>query len=242
MKKIRDFFYNSFLYLLAIELVEEVLEEFIAWWISGLLLWVVMKAVSAVIVITLTQTTKVLVKRLIKQITYKEGNDKMNKIKQFFTWIFSNKKTLLGIGSSAVGVLTGTGVIDIASLPELLIGGFNLTPILFWVVLGVFLILGVTGKGFEKIKEFFARKEAEKSEKELKALRKEAKKELKAEEKKANQTQAQAEKEQAKADKANAEKLAKEKADAEHKAKLDAMKNTIKAEEKAKAEAQATKA
>lgn len=242
MKKIREFFCDSFLYLLAIELVEETLEELIAWGITNVLTWVITKALSALIVVTLTQTTKVLIKRLIKRITYKEGNDKMNKIKQFFTWIFANKKTLLGIGSSAVAVLSGTGVIDVATLPELLIRGFNLTPVLYYAVLALLSILGITGKGFESINTFFARKDAEKIEKEEKALRKEAKKELKAEEKKANQTQAQAEKEQAKADKANAEKLAKEKADAEHKAKLDAMKNTIKAEEKAKAEAKVTKA
>ena len=117
MKKIRDFFYNSFLYLLAIELVEEILEELIAWGISNFIAWIVMKAISAVIVVALTQSTKVLIKRLIKKLTYKEGNDKMNKIKQAFTWLFANKKSLLGIGSSAVAVLSGTGVIDIAGLP-----------------------------------------------------------------------------------------------------------------------------
>lgn len=163
----------------------------------------------------------------------------MNKIKQAFTWLFANKKSLLGIGSSAVAVLSGTGVIDVAGLPELMIGTFNVTPVLFGLLVGAGLLLGVTGKGFESIKTFFARKEAEKAEAEVKALRKEAKKALVAEDKKATQTQAQKEKEQAKLDKANAEKLAKEKADAEHKAKLEAMKNTIKAEEaKAKAEAE----
>jgi hypothetical protein len=160
MKKIRDFFYNSFLYVLAIELVEEVLEELIAWWISGFLFWIVMKALSAVIVITLTQTTKVLIKRLIKDITYKEGNDKVNKIKQAFTWLFANKKSLIGVGSSAVAVLSGTGVIDVAGLPELMIGTFNVTPVLFGLLVCAGLLLGVTGKGFESIKTYFARKKA----------------------------------------------------------------------------------
>ena len=148
MKKIRDFFYNSFLYLLAIELVEEILEELIAWGISNFIAWIVMKAISAVIVVALTQSTKVLIKRLIKKLTYKEGNDKMNKIKQAFTWLFANKKSLIGVGSSAVAVLSGTGVIDVAGLPELMIGTFNVTPVLFGLVVGAGLLLGVTGKGF----------------------------------------------------------------------------------------------
>ena len=156
MKKIRDFFCDSFLYLLAIELVEETLEELIAWGITNVLTWVITKALSALIVVALTQSTKIVIKRLIKRITYKEGNDKMNKIKTFFTWIFANKKTLLGIGSSAVAVLSGTGVIDVNALPELLISGFNLTPVLYYAVLALFSILGITGKGFETIKGFFA--------------------------------------------------------------------------------------
>lgn len=155
----------------------------------------------------------------------------MNKIKQFFTWIYANKKTLLGIVSSALMTISGAGVIDVASLDFLMVGGVNLTPYLYYAILAVCAIIGVTGKGFENIKDFFARKAVEKANKEAKAIEKEAKKELANEKKKANQTQAEQEKAKAKEDAENEKKLAKEKAEAEHRAKVEEAKAALLANE-----------
>ena len=154
----------------------------------------------------------------------------MSKIKKFFTWLWSNKKTLTGVASTAVISLSGTGVIDVTTLPELAVGGFNITPILYYGVLLVLACIGVFGKGLESIKEYAERISAEKSEKAEKAIMKEAKAELKAEQKLANQTQAQQEKATAKEE---AKKLAdaeKQKAEAEHKAKVEEAKAKILAE------------
>jgi hypothetical protein len=101
MRKFKELFVNSFFYCLAIELVEEIIEDIIALGVSA----VITKAVSAVIVVSLTQSTKLVVKRIVKKITYKEGNDKMSKIKTFFTWIFANKKSLTGVVSAGVATL-----------------------------------------------------------------------------------------------------------------------------------------
>lgn len=216
------------------ELIEELLEEAIAFGITSVFTMFLAKALSVVGVVLLTQVIKkgliATVKPIVKTFTYKEGNDKMSKIKQFFTWIWSNKKTLTGIASTAVISLSGTGVIDVTTLPELAIGGFNITPILYYGVLLVLACVGVFGKGFESIKEYADRIASEKAEKADKAIMKEAKAELKAEQKLANQTQAQQEKATAKEE---AKKLAdaeKQKAEAEHKAKVEEAKAKILAE------------
>lgn len=227
MKKFRDVFFNSFLYCLAIELVEELLEELIAWGITNVVTWALTKALSAVIVVSLTQATKIVIKKIIKKITYKEGKDKVSKLKSFFSWIWANKCTIGGIATGAVMVVSGTGIIDVSTFPELIVGGFNITPVLYYGFLG---IMAIICSFFPESVEKFAKRIADKkAEKEAKAIEKEAKKEIVAEDKKANQTQAQAEKDKAKADKLEAEKLAKEKAEAEHRAKVEAEKAKLRA-------------
>lgn len=225
MKKFRDVFLNSFLYCLAIELVEELLEELIAWGFSSVITFVVTKALSAVIVVSLTQTTKLVIKKIIKHYTYKEGNDKMEKLKKFFSWIWANKCTLGGIATGAVTVISGIGVIDVNSFPELLVGDFNITPVLYYGVLG---ILAIVCSFFPETIEKFAKRIAEKkADKEAKAIEKEAKAEIKAEAKLANQTQAEAEKTKAKEDAEAQAKAEKEKAEAEHRAKVEEAKAKI---------------
>lgn len=224
MKKFKEFFVNSFFAYLAIEIVEEMLEEVITFGLSALLI----KGVSTLLVVSLTQGAKVSIKVLVKRFTYKEGNDKVEKVKKFFVWIWSNKKTLLGIGSGVLMVVSGSGAIDVNSFPALLVGGFNITPIIYYVVLGILSLIGVTGKGFETIQEFAERLGVIKAKKEEKQIEKEAKKELKAEEKNANQTQAEQEKAAAKAAAEAKAKAEAEKAEAEHRAKVEAVKEKLK--------------
>lgn len=215
------------------EMMEELLEEAIAFGITSF----ITKALSTLVVIGITQITKraliKICKPIVKSLTYKEGNDKMGKLKTFFTWIWSNKKTLTGIASTAVISLSGTGVIDVSTLPELPIGGFNITPIIYYGALLILALIGVFGKGFESIKTYAERIAKEKAEKQEKAIVKEAKAELKAEQKLANQTQAQQEKANAKKEAEEKAKAEKEKADAEHKALVEKAKAQILAEEKA---------
>ena len=231
MKKFRDLFVNSFAFYLAIELVEELIENLITVGISSIIL----KVLATFSVVTVNYATKIAIKSMVKQITYKEGNDKVNKIKEIFTWIYCNKKTLGGyitaIGTAVVASLDGTGVIDVGSLAPLLINGFNITPILFYVVLALVNLLGVSDKGWEKIVEFFSRKKEEKAVKEAKAIKKEARKEIVAERKLANQTQAEQEKAKAKAEEDARAKAEKAKAEAEHKAKVEEAKKDLLKEE-----------
>lgn len=216
------------------EMVEEGLENLIAFALSSALATFITKALSTLAIITATQGIKVSLKRfltpLIKTLTYKEGDDKMSKIKQFFVWIWCNKKSLGGVCSSAVIALSGTGVIDVNSLPVLYIKGFNITPILYYAILSVFTIIGVTGKGFEKIKTFFERIGLLKQQKEDEAIIKEAKKELAEEERIANQTQAEQEKAKAKEEAEQKAQEEKAKAEAEHRAKVDEAKAKLLAE------------
>lgn len=213
------------------ELVEECLETFVAVVISDVITAFFVKALST---FAITQGVKVSIRRFlmpfVKTLTYKEGNDKMSKIKKFFTWIWCNKKTLTGTAASAVMTLSGTGVINVNSLPALNIDSFNITPIIYYACLAILALVGVTGKGIENIKTFFERVGLIKAEKEQKATMKEAKKELAAEEAKSNQTQAEQEQAEAKANAEAKAKAEREQAEAEHRAKIEAAKAQIIAE------------
>lgn len=215
------------------ELIEEGLESLIAMLLSSAVALFAVKTLSTIGIVFATQGVKTLIKKTLypvfKSITYKEGHDKMSKVKKFFTWIWANKKTLGGIGSSAVMVLSGSGVIDVATLPALNISGFNITPILYYAVLGILALIGVSGKGFESIATFFNRLAEEKKAKDQKAIVKIAEKEMKAEEKLANQTQAEQEKAKAKAEADAKAKAEKEKAEAEKRAKIEQAKADLKA-------------
>lgn len=209
------------------ELLEEGLETFIAFAISSVCAIFVVKALSTLGVVVATQGIKVAVKRflvpLIKKITYKKGNDKVEKVKKLLSWVWSNKKTLLGSLLAVVsGVLTAiaTNADLIMDLPALTFLGINWTAVIFGVLVFAGVEVGVVGKGFETIAQYQERTAVLKAEKEQKAIEKQAKKEIKAEEKLANQTQADKEK-------------AKEKeiADAERKAKVEAVKAKILAEQ-----------
>lgn len=216
------------------ELVEEGLESLIAYALSSAVAIFVTKALSTLAIITATQGIKVGIKRFLlpyfKQMIYKEGNDKVKKVKQFFSWLNANKCTVGGVAVGALTAVSGAGLVDVSSFPAMMIGGFNLTPVLYYVLLGTMAI--VCSFFPEKVAEFKARIDAKKAEKEAKAIIKVAEKELANESKVANQTQAQQEKAKAKADAEAKAKAEKEKAEREYRAKVDAQKAKLKAQTK----------
>lgn len=223
----------AFFVMFVWELVEELLENLIAIGVSSVAAVFVAKALSTFAIISATTGIKSAIKKFLfpffKKLFYKEGNDKMEKFKKFLSWLNANKCTLLGIGTGALVAVSGAGVIDVDSFPALVIGSVNITPILYYLILGV---LAVVSSFFpETIEKFKARIAEKKAEKEQKSIVKEAKKQLIAEEKLANQTQAQAEKAQAKAEADAIAKAEKEKADAEHKAKVELAKAELKAQQ-----------
>ena len=230
---IKHALFDGFLFAFVWELLEEILENAIAYCITTTIIALATKTFAVVITTQLIKSGgKKILFPIIKKLTYKEGNDKMSKVKQFFTWIWCNKKTLLGTASTAVLTLSGTGVIDVNGIAPLYIGGFNITPLVYYVCLAILSLLGVFGKGIEDIKTFFERVGLIKAEKEKNALIKEAKKEIKAEEKLANQTQAQQEKKLAKEEAEKKAKEEKDKAEAEHKAKVAEIKAQLLADTK----------
>ena len=83
--------------IFAWELVEEALENLIAYGISSVVALFITKALSTLAIITATQGLKVGIKRFvfpyIKTFIYKEGNDKMNLVKTYFTKAWGNKFT-----------------------------------------------------------------------------------------------------------------------------------------------------
>lgn len=216
------------------EIMEELLEGIIAMAFTNMFAFIVVQALSTLAVVSATQAIKSFIKKVIypqvRKIIYKGGNDKMNKLVQFGKWLVANKCTLLGIGTGALVAVAGSGVIDVSSLPALVVGNFNVTPIIFWCLLGILTVLAsFFPETFEK---FMERVEKAKADKEAKAIVKEAEKELANEVKVANQTQAEKERKEAKT-KADAQaKAEKEKALAEHRAKVNAVKARIIAEKR----------
>lgn len=221
----------AFFVLCVWEVVEECLENLLALALSSASAVFVAKALSTLAIVT---TTKVGIKKVtqrflfpfFKKLLYKEGNDKMEKLKKLWSWIVANKCTLLGIGTGAVVAVSGAGAIDVNSFPALVIGSVNITPILYYVVLGM---LTIVASFFpETIEKFKARIAEKKANKEQKAIEKEAQKEIKAEERQATQTQAEKEKADAKKLAEEKAKAEKEKAEREHRAKIELAKAELK--------------
>lgn len=234
MKKIKELFVNSFVFYLAIELVEELLEEVFAFGIA----WIFAKAISTFTVVVITTFGKTIFKNIVKRITYKEGNDKMKAIQKFGQWLKGNYKPLLGTASAAVTALGGTGVIDVMSLPALDIAGFNLTPILFYVVLGVLSLLGISQKGWRTIATYVEDAAVEAHVTHKKRVQTIAKKRVKAEEKEAKLSQAAQEKKTAREEAEKAKQEAKKQADDALEAEVQAAMADVR---KAKAELEANK-
>lgn len=232
--RFKDLFQGSgltFFVVFVMEMIEEGLENLIALGVSALF--------STVLLVCITQITKLGIKKLIKLIVpfvktliYKEGNDKMKWIQKVGAWIRYNWKSLVGTCASAIsGIVTTIAVNSevLFTLPAICIFGLNFTPFIAGLLVFAGVELGVVCKGFETIAQAKQRIAVEKADKNAKAIVKEAKKEIKAEEKLANQTQAQKEKDDAK-------RIAKEKADAEkaqaekqHRAELDKAKAELRA-------------
>ena len=83
-----------------LEMFEEVLEELFATGVSML----IGKAISVLFVVTITQVTKLSIKRFIKIFTYKEGHDKMklfkkigDSLKNIWTFVWNNKYSEIGV-------------------------------------------------------------------------------------------------------------------------------------------------
>lgn len=182
-------FIKSFTLLLTYEVIEELLEESIAWAITT----VAARAISFIVVVLLTQTTKitvkglakgltVLLKPLVKKITYRAGNDKVDKIRRiyktmknavakFIAFVVRNKKSISStlvalVGSLGAGGFTGGGM---------LFGGVQLPMYAYYLIGAAVAIvmfalteMGIAAKGFENQKEYderVAKEEAEKAEK-----------------------------------------------------------------------------
>lgn len=171
--------------LLTYEIIEEFIEEAIAYTITT----VIAKTLSFLLVVVLTQTVKVTAKGLakgitvalkpaVKKLTYKEGNDKINKIlrfidmckekikeNKFLNFLKRNPKTILGMISGLVASIATGG----ATTCGLLVGHVELPlwaniciGVIICIVLFIANIFGVKGAGFENVKQYEGRKIAEK--------------------------------------------------------------------------------
>ena len=169
-------FFKGFALLLTYELIEELIEEAIAQTITT----VIATAVSFIAVIICTQISKafaksiaralgILLKPIVKKLTYKVGNDKIIKIKRFIDmckekiknnkflqFLKRNPKSIVGVLAGVVASLAGgaltTGGLYVGGV-ELPLWAKIVIGCVVFAVLALLTILGVTGAGFEsKIK------------------------------------------------------------------------------------------
>lgn len=177
-------FCKGFGLLLTYEIIEELIEEAIAYTITT----VIAKAVSFLLVVFLTQSIKIgakglakgitiALKPLVKKLTYKEGNDKVNKIlrfikmckekindNKFLNFLKRNPKSILGIlvgvgasvasgGATTCGLIVGN--VELPLWAEICVG------VVVCIVLAIPICFGVNGAGFENATKYQGRKLAE---------------------------------------------------------------------------------
>lgn len=189
----KDVFQGSgltFVVVFAMEMLEEGLENLIALGISTLF--------STVLLVVLTQASKIGLKKLIKwmmpfvkKLIYKEGDDKVKALKNYWDKVWGNKITGTSVGLGFAGVSYFQTLVPFAHH-------------CWWIALIVFVVffnLGIFfgGETLNQIQERLANATLKKEEKDI---LKEAKKKLAQLEKQATQSEAE-----------------KQKADAERKAK-----------------------
>ena len=173
-------FCKGFGLLLTYEIIEELIEEAIAYTITT----VIAKTLSFLLVVVLTQTVKVTAKGLakgitvvlkpaVKKLTYKEGNDKINKIlrfidmckekikeNKFLNFLKRNPKSIIGILVGFIASLASGG----ATTCGLLFGKVELplwanicVGVVVCAVLFIAIVFGVKGAGFENAKQYQGR-------------------------------------------------------------------------------------
>ncbi len=198
----------TFTVVFAMEMIEEGLENLIALGISTLF--------STVLLVCITQLTKIGLKKLIKllmpfvkRLIYKEGNDKMKLLKKYWTKAWGNKIT---------GASVGLGFAGISYFQTLVPFAHNC----WWIALIVFVVFYNFGIFFggETLNQIQERLAQAVMTKEQNSILKEAKKKLAQLQK--QETQSEAEKQ-----KANADARAK----AERDAKVNQAMNQLRAEQ-----------
>lgn len=143
-------FRKGFGLLLCYELIEECLEEAIAWTITT----VAAKAVSFLLVVFATQTIKVtaksifiVLKPVVKRLIYKEGNDKMNALKALLKNLKANWKNYLGIVSAiATAVIPFVQEFMDFGL-DIQLFGYNIVPFVLIILTSLVAIIGVLVDG-----------------------------------------------------------------------------------------------
>lgn len=177
------------------EILEEFLENFIAFGISAIFSTAFLLLATQGIKLTIKKGVKFLVP-IVKRYTYKEGNDKVKFLKNYWTKVWGNKITGASAGIGFAGLSYFQTFIPFATH-------------CWWIALIVFVVffnLAVFfgGETLAQIQDRLAQATLKKEEQ---AIVKEAQKRLKQIEKKATQTETEKLKNDAK-EKANAEKEA----------------------------------
>ncbi len=116
----------AFLTMLVWEGVESLLEYAIAYFISSAITLLAVKLLTTFLIVTLTQSMLRQLQKFfmtfIHKLTYKEGEDKVDKLKKIWELIKSNKCSLIVILGACLMVFSGANIINIDELPAIEIG------------------------------------------------------------------------------------------------------------------------
>ena len=172
-RKMKVVLYDGFLFVIIYEILEEILEDLIALAITDVFLGIL----SRIFCITVAQIIKFVIKRTIKSLTRREGDDKMKLLKKILYGIYFNKCTII---MSLMGAFSAYSAYLILPLPQwarIVIGAAIL-------MIGVMCSIQIGWESYSEILERLAknkekklkRKELRKEKKGQKAILKEAKK------------------------------------------------------------------
>ena len=198
------------------ELVEEGLENLIALAISSACAFFILKAISTLGIVLTTQGIKVLIKSClfpyIRTLTYKEGNDKVKALKNYWDKVWGNKITGTSIGIGFAGISFFQNLVPFAHH-------------CWWIALILFVVFFNIGIFFggETLKQIQERLSDALLKKDQKKVIKEAQRRIDNLKKKATQTETE-----------KAKLEAKEKADKEFNEKVEKAMAELQAKENAK--------
>ena len=175
-RKFKIMLYDGFLFVIIYEILEEILEDLIALAITDVFFGIL----SRVFCITVAQVIKFFIKKTIKTLTRREGDDKMKLLKKICYVLYFNKCTIAMTLLSAFSAFSAYIILPLAMWLKIVIASVILC-------VGVLCAIQIGWETYEEIKERLSlkrdKKLKKKEKKNEKKLEKNKKKALKREEK-----------------------------------------------------------
>lgn len=163
----KELLYDGFLFVIIYEILEEVLEDLIALAITDVFFGIL----SRVFCITVAQVIKFFVKRTVKALTRREGDDKMKLLKKMIYGLYFNKCTIIMSLLGAFSAYCAYLIIPLPLWSRIVIGACIL-------LIGVMCSINIGWESYDEIIERLAKQKQERAERKIKREQKAKEKEI----------------------------------------------------------------